>query len=137
MGKILRDIWILTKTGVTLFSRVMSEKINPQIFGGIMSALNIYAEKLTNGGISNFTLSNIRFAIIKRNNLLFIGNASSKIKIKRVVSELELISEKFIIMYPKEVLENWDSDVALFTDFKNQIDNSLENAAAKFQKSFW
>ncbi len=115
----------------------MSEKINPQIFGGIMSALNIYAEKLTNGGISNFTLSNIRFAIIKRNNLLFIGNASSKIKIKRVVSELELISEKFIIMYPKEVLENWDSDVALFTDFKNQIDNSLENAAAKFQKSFW
>ena len=43
MGKLLRDIWILTTTGVTLFNRVISEKINPQIFGGIMSALNIIA----------------------------------------------------------------------------------------------
>ncbi len=137
MGKILRDIWILTTTGVTLFNRVISEKINPQIFGGIMSALNIYAEKLTDGGISNFTISDIRFAIIKRNDLLFIGNASNKVKIKKVINELELVSEKFNTKYPKETFETWDNDVDFFTDFKNEIGNSLENAAEKFQKSFW
>ena len=137
MGKLLRDIWILTTTGVTLFNRVISEKINPQIFGGIMSALNIYAEKLTDGGISNFTISDIRFAIIKRNDLLFIGNASNKVKIKKVINELELVSEKFNTKYPKETFETWDNDVDFFTDFKNEIGNSLENAAEKFQKSFW
>ena len=137
MGKILRDIWILTTTGVTLFNRVISEKINPKIFGGIMSALNIYAEKLTDGGISNFTISDIRFAIIKRNDLLFIGNASNKVKIKKVINELELVSEKFNTKYPKETFETWDNDVDFFTDFKNEIGNSLENAAEKFQKSFW
>ena len=115
----------------------MSEKINPQIFGGVMSALIIYAEKLTDGGISNFTLSDIRFTIIKKNHLIFVGNASNKIKIKKVESELEIISEKFFNTYSKEVLENWDSDIAIFTDFKNHIDDSLEGAAEKFQKSFW
>ncbi len=137
MGKLLRDIWILTENGVTVFSRVIDPRINPQIFGALMSALNIYAEKLTDGGISNIELSEIRFAIIKKKNFLFVANASNKIKTKKLLNELSVISENFFNTYSEEVLENWDSDVGIFDDFESHISDSLEEIAGKFQKAFW
>lgn len=127
MAKLLRDLWILTESGTTVYSRVIDPRVNPQIFGALMSALNTFAEKLTEGGISNFELSNIRFFIIKRNHFLFVANSSSKIKIKKVQKELDDISEKFFALYPKEMLKKWDSDVGLFDNFVNSITNSLED----------
>jgi len=137
LGKIIRDIWILTESGVTLFSRVIDPRVNPQIFGALISALNIYAEKLTDGGISNFTLSDIRFVIIKRTPFLFVANASNKIKNKKVTAELRVISDQFFKTYSRDVLDNWDSDVSVFNNFKNLIDDSLDETAKKFQESFW
>jgi hypothetical protein len=127
MAKLLRDLWILTESGTTVYSRVIDPRVNPQIFGALMSALNTFAEKLTEGGISNFELSNIRFFIIKRNHFLFVANSSSKIKIKKVQKELDDISEKFFALYPEEMLKKWDSDVGLFDNFVNSITNSLED----------
>ena len=127
MVKLLRDIWVLTESGTTVYSRVIDPRVNPQLFGALMSALNIFAEKLTEGGISNFELSSIRFSIIKRNQFLFVANSSSKIKVKKVQKELENISEKFFELYPAETLKRWDSDVGLFDTFVNSIKNSLED----------
>ncbi len=47
MAKLLRDLWILTESGTTVYSRVIDPRVNPQIFGALMSALNTFAEKLT------------------------------------------------------------------------------------------
>ena len=127
MVKLLRDLWILTESGTTVYSRVIDPRVNPQLFGGLMSALNMFAEKLTEGGMSNFELSSIRFSIIKRNHFLFVANSSSKIKVKKIQKELEEISEKFFELYPAETLKKWDSDVGLFDTFVNSIKNSLEN----------
>jgi len=137
LGKIIRDIWILTETGVTVFSRAIDPRVNPQILGALIRALNIYAEKLTDGGISNFTLSDIRFVIIKRTPFLFVANASNKIKIKKVTDELRVISDKFFNTYSQDVLDNWDNDISFFNNFKNLIDDSLDETAKKFQESFW
>ena len=83
MVKLLRDIWILTESGTTVYSRVIDPRVNPQLFGALMSALNTFAENLTEDGISNFELSNIRFSIIKKHNFLFVANSSNKIKVKK------------------------------------------------------
>jgi hypothetical protein len=127
MVKLLRDLWILTESGTTVYSRVIDPRVNPQLFGALMSALNTFAEKLTEGGISNFELSNIRFSIIKRNHFLFVANSSSKIKVKKIHKELQDISEKFFALYPEETLKKWDSDVGLFDNFVTSIKNSLED----------
>ncbi|MHA1986919.1 MAG: hypothetical protein ACW98D_09800 [Promethearchaeota archaeon] len=126
MVKLLRDLWVLTESGTTVYSRVIDPRVNPQLFGALMSALNTFAEKLTEGGISNFELSNIRFSIIKRNNFLFVANSSKKIKVKKVLKELQYISDKFFELYPEEMLKKWDSDVGLFDTFVSSIKNSLE-----------
>ncbi len=137
MPKILKDLWILTENGVVLFSRVFDQTINPQLFGGLMSALNTFAEKLTDGGISNFEMSDLRFVIVKRRSFLFIGSSLNKTKEKKVIDELKLISDVFFEVY-SEILLNWDNDVNLFYDFGDHIDNSLEKQPIKKLKdAFW
>jgi hypothetical protein len=135
--KILKDLWILTENGVVLFSRVFDTAINPQLFGGLMSALNTFAEKLTDGGISNFEMSDLRFVIVKRRSFLFIGSSLNKTKEKKVIDELKQISDVFFEVYD-EILINWDNDVNHFSDFGDHIDKSLEKQSIKNLKdAFW
>jgi hypothetical protein len=135
--KILKDLWILTDNGVVLFSRVFDATINPQLFGGLMSALNTFAEKLTDGGISNFEMSDLRFVIVKRRSFLFIGSSLNKTKEKKVIDELKRISDMFFEVY-SEILINWDSDVNYFSDFGEHIDKSMEKQPIKNLKdAFW
>ncbi len=102
-----------------------------------MSALNTFAEKLTDGGISNFEMSDLRFVIVKRRNFLFIGSSLNKTKEKKVIDELKRISDVFFEVY-SEILVNWDSDVNYFSDFGDHIDKSLEKQPIKNLKdAFW
>ncbi|MFX0044072.1 MAG: hypothetical protein ACFE8L_14250 [Candidatus Hodarchaeota archaeon] len=132
MGKVLNDLWILTESGITVYSRVLDPRINPQLFGALMSALNLFAEQLSNGGITNFELSKLRFTIIKKNNFIFIANSSNKSKEKKVLNELSRISDKFFELYPEEILEKWDNDINIFSNFENEIKDSLEETTRKF-----
>ncbi|MBY8990285.1 MAG: hypothetical protein KGD58_05985 [Candidatus Lokiarchaeota archaeon] len=127
MGKILRDLYILTVSGTTVYSRVIDPRVNPQLFGALMSALNTFAEKLTDEGMSDFELSNIRFSIVKKNKFLFIASSSKKVKSKKIFAELREISDKFFELYPAETLKKWDSDVGLFETFEHAIKDSLED----------
>lgn len=127
MGKILRDLWILSQGGTTVYSRVIDPRVNPQLFGALMSALSTFAEKLTDEGLSDFELSNIRFSIVKRNTFLFVASSSKKVKTKKIFEELRDISDKFFELYPEEQLKKWDSDIGLFETFEHAIKDSLED----------
>ena len=137
MVKVIQDCWILTSDGISVFSRLHDESLNEQLFGALMSALNSFAEEIAKGGLSNFQLSNKRFSIRKRNNFIFVASSNPKIKEKKAISELEVIIEKFFSRYPEDLLTNWDSDVSIFSDFEENIEDSLENTIKKFQKAFW
>ena len=136
MGKVLQDIWILSDSGVTLFSRVFDEKINAQLFGGFMSALDSFAHTFSDTGIESFELSNKRFSFLKRNNILFIANSEKKYKEKKVHKELDIIIERFIQLYGDK-LKNWHGDIDIFHGFKKEIKESLEDRIKKFEKKFW
>ena len=125
LPRILIDIWILTDNGIVLYSKVSDQKVNPQLFGALMSALNKFAEKLTDGGISNFEMADLRFVIIKRRRFLFIASSSYKTKEKKVIDDLLLISDQFFKLY-SEILTNWDNDVDAFSDFGDYIEQFLE-----------
>jgi len=134
--KVLQDIWILSEAGIVVFNRVFDPKVNEQLFGALMSALNSFAENLVQGGPMSFELSSVRYTTIRKQNFLFIANSSKKIKENRVKDELMGISEKFFNKY-SNILENWDSDINIFSDFEPEIKESLEETVKKFQKAFW
>ena len=125
MPRILIDFWVLTDNGIVLYSKATDQKVNPQLFGALMSALNKFAEKLTDGGISNFEMDDLRFVIIKRRRFLFIASSSYKTKEKKVIDDLMLISDQFFKLY-SGILTNWDNDVEAFSDFGDYIEQFLE-----------
>ncbi|TFF87533.1 MAG: hypothetical protein EU550_03070 [Promethearchaeota archaeon] len=136
-SKILQDIWILNESGAVVFDRVYDEKIDPQLFGALMSALNSFAEELTEGGLSNFELSDKKFTITKKHKYIFVVNSDPKIKPKKVQYELQVVIDKFFEKYTKDQLTNWDGELTIFEDFKNDIEDSLEDPIKKMQKAFW
>ena len=91
-----------------------------------MSALNTFAESLSEGGMSNFELSNIRFTIEKLNQFIFVANSSNDVKSKKVMNELKKISKKFFNVYPEEAIKNWSKNIKVFTNFEEFIIDSLE-----------
>lgn len=136
MDKILQDIWILNQAGTVLWSRVINPKMDEQLFGALMSAIDSFAKEISNQGLTNIQLTDKTFFLLKKQDLLFITNVPGKVREKRIQKELQWISEKFIETY-KEELNCWDKDIMVFSDFGNVIENSLEEPIDKLKKSFW
>ena len=136
MPKVIQDIWILNSNGIVLFNRVFHEQIEAQLFGALMSALNSFAQQLSDDGLKNFELSNKRFTLIKKKGFLFIANSSNKFKEKKVIQELGEISLKFNNQYPDDFFKEWDNDVSIFSDFKKEIEDALEDPVKKFWNGF-
>ncbi|TFG00957.1 MAG: hypothetical protein EU541_00710 [Promethearchaeota archaeon] len=133
--KVLRDIWILDKAGIVVFHRTF-EELDAQLFGGLMSALNSFSKNLSEEGLTSFELSDKRFAIYRRSEFLFVGNSANKIKEKRIFQELEVIADKFFQIYGT-ILDKWQGDINVFSNFENHIEDSLEGTINKFEKAFW
>ena len=136
MVKVLQDIWILSDSGIALFHRLFDESIDDQLFGALMSALDSFAEELSQGGLSYFELKNKRFTVIKKHDLMFVATSDTKIKQKKVAEELEVIAQKFYTQYFL-ILENWDGEVTHFLNFGKEIEDSLEMDVQKFHEAFF
>ena len=127
----LQDIWILEKSGIVIFHRVFDKSVSPQMFGAMMSALNMFAEQLTEGGLSNFELNNKRFTIIRKGELLFIANSSNKINHKKVDKQLGKVSKKFLKLY-SDKLKSFKGEIGAFREFKDIIKDELADKTDKF-----
>ncbi|MEE9377181.1 MAG: hypothetical protein V3V33_04005 [Candidatus Lokiarchaeia archaeon] len=123
--KVLQDIWIVEKSGIVIFHREFDKVVSPQLFGAMMSALNMFAEQLAEGGLSNFELQNSRFTIIKKGALIFVANSSKKYNQKKVNKELKKISDKFFNLY-SEKLKNFKGQIGVFSNFIEEIKDALE-----------
>ncbi len=89
------------------------------MFEGLISALNTFAESLSEGGMSNFEFNSIRFTIKKVNHFIFIANSSNDIKTKKVMKQLRQISKNFFNVYPEEVLKNWNKNIRFLLILKS------------------
>ena len=130
-------MWIISEGGIVVFSRVYEKGLDEQLFGALLTALNSFAEEIAQDGLSNFELSDIRFTILKRAHFIFIANSDKKIKSKKIIQELQTVMEKFFTVYSKEIIDNWDNDVSVFSNFDKEIEDSLDDPIKKMEKAFW
>lgn len=136
MRDVLQDIWILTKTGTVVWSRVFNPKVNEQLFGALMSSIMTFAKEISDKGLTSIELTERKFIFLKRKGLIFVTNAPKKVKERRIKKELERISDKFFELYSFN-MNDWDSDVSAFDDFEKHIEDSLEATINKFKEGFW
>ena len=136
-NKILRDIWIVSDGGLVVFSRVYESTLDEQLFGALLTALDSFANEIAQDGLSNFEMSDMRFTIMKRSRFLFISNSDKKNKPKKVLQELQAVMEKFFTIYSEEIIDNWDNDISIFSNFEKDIEDSLDDPIKKMEKAFW
>ncbi len=134
MLKVLQDIWILTDTGLVIFNRVLDPRLDPQLFGGMLSALNTFTEEISEGGLSSFKLRNKRFTIMKQKGLTFVANSDNNQKEKKVEKELQWLQKTFFKMYG-EVLKKWNNDINIFLEFENVFFDEKEKEKIKKEKT--
>jgi hypothetical protein len=137
MGKDIQDLWILMEQGTVVFKHVFDEKLDSQLFGGFMSALNMFASQINKDGLNNFELGDKRFYLIKRGGMMFIANSRTNVKTKNALKELEDIVNNFFKKYPEELIRAWNGDLTFFEDFKVDIKDSLEDPVEKMKASLW
>ena len=135
--KVIQDIWIISEAGTVLFHRVFDKKIDEQLFGALMSALNMFAEQISTGGLSSFELKDKKYIFMKQNGISFIVNSSTKTQEKKVKEQLRNIVSKFSNLYPKEFFNTWDNDISIFKNFKEHIKDTLQETIDTFEKAFW
>ncbi|MBY8983855.1 MAG: hypothetical protein KGD65_02190 [Candidatus Lokiarchaeota archaeon] len=137
MEKVIQDIWIISEAGAVLYHRVFDKKVDEQLFGALMSALNMFAEQISTGGLSSFELQDKKYILMKQDGISFIVNSSTKTKEKKVKDQMRSIASKFINLYPKEFFNDWDNDISIFAGFEEHIKDSLQETIDKFEKAFW
>ena len=123
--KVLQNVWIMEKSGIVIFHRAFDESIPPQMFGAMMSALNTFADHLSEGGLSSFDLDNRRFTFIKKHDLIFIANSSKRFPQKKVNKALEKVGKRFLKLYSDKI-DLSTGKIGSFVEFNNEIEDSLE-----------
>ena len=108
-----------------------------QLFGMMMSALNSFAQELADSGISSFEISQLRFSILIKHNLMFVGSSLKKTKEKKVIRELSLIIDKFFENYPKQDYNDWVGDVTIFNDFNDILRKSKDEVLGDYLAEHW
>ena len=119
---LIQDLWICQKNGIVLFSYVKNEKVNSDLFGGMIAALDSYAKGLSEGGLCNFDLDKMRITLLEKNNLIFVANSSNKIKIQKLEEELNKIAKRFFELYPENSFNTNYGQTHLFYNFKKELE---------------
>lgn len=137
MVQLIRDLWVITESGLVLFDRIFDEKLCPDLFGAFMSAITNFSTELSSkGGLSSFKLIDTQYIIFKKKGLLFVGNSAAFVKEKKVINELKIISEKFFNRFP-ETIDGYGGNITPFNVFIKDIDESLEKPIDRLQKALW
>ncbi len=131
----IQNLWIIEKSGIVVFSKVINAYIQEQLFGALMSALSLFSSEIAKGYLEKFELSDIRFTIIKSGRFLFVADSAKNSKEKKVNAELIKISKLFFEKY-NNVLKSWAGDITVFYDFEEDVKNVLEKPVNTFWKRF-
>ena len=121
MFELLQDILIITKIGNVLISKIKNPQIEKDLLGKLVSALDTFCEDLSNEELRQFEFSNLRFDLIKRNDIIFLGSSSKDVKHKKVVKVLRYIIDLFFERFPEDYLNNWDGNIDLFRELEEYI----------------
>ena len=123
MKDLIEDFMILSPGGIVIFEHVINQDINIDLTGAVLTALNMLAEDLSEGGISKFTIREKQFVFIKKHGYLFVTRTSINYFIDGVREQLSTLAEKFFELYPLDFLHEWSGDLSLFLTFEKELEN--------------
>jgi len=136
--RVINEIWIININGITLFNLSKEDRIDPQLFGGFISAIENFIKSLGYKEINSIILGESKIMFYHgEQGLIFISRSGKKVKEKLIINGLKLVEQKFLAQY-KEVLRTWKGDQDSFTKFGDIIKEIFEDNPEKLvERSLW
>ena len=115
---VIKDFWIITETGIEIFSYAPEVPINPTLFGGFISALQSFSEEISKKKMDSFVIGNERYSFYFENGKTFfiIGRASVQELDTRVTKVLSILYQKFDEEYGSFLIK-FTGNVSPFQNF--------------------
>lgn len=123
MLETIEDLWIILDAGIVLFTYLKEHEVNPDIFGGIVTVLDNFAEVTLKSGLEFFEIDPNIYIVIKRHHLIFIATAPQKTNFDDLMADLRIIVAKFFSIYPIDIKEKWNGTRNYFSDFRDKIES--------------
>ena len=117
----IENIWILTDDGIVIFT-TDNQIIDVQLFGGFLTALSQFAERLTRGELKSIDVGVRKFHILKSAHLIFVASTPNSLSENFIIKQLDIIKTRFIESYPLVFFSKWTHNTNHFTSFSNKID---------------
>ncbi len=136
--RVIDEIWIINANGITLFNLSKDDRIDPQLFGGFISAIESFIKSLGYKEINAMSLGESKIMFYHGDqSLMFISRSGKKVKEKLIIKGLKLVEQKFL-EHHQETLKNWNSDPDIFARFGEIIKEIFEDNPEKLvEKSLW
>ncbi len=126
MGKTFINLWVFNEKGKILFDYVSDVNHSPERFGDMLIAFNSLIEELSNEELSSMEMSENLITINKKNDLLFAGCSSLDIKIKKAEQDLGLVSNRFLDIYSKILIEQFKDDRSIFINSEKRFNDTIK-----------
>ena len=118
----LKEFWVFINDGIELFSYTPESDINPELFGGFLSAIQSFSVELTSHQLKTITIGLDQYTFYREKNKPFflMGRASRTTSNFIIEKALEKIYHTFWDKYQTH-LENFSSETQQFTDFLEEF----------------
>ncbi|NVM16634.1 MAG: hypothetical protein HWN80_02890 [Candidatus Lokiarchaeota archaeon] len=121
--KYLDDFLIVEEGGIILFSHsTNSGNIkNDALFAGLLEAITIFFRESIGDEVVDINGKRTRISFNSRNQLLFIGIAPINKPKASITKELNLLANKFKIMFKEELNNIQDKDLMIYEKFRKEL----------------
>jgi hypothetical protein len=117
----LHDIIIITTYGKVMVSRIKHPKMQEQLLGMFFSALNTLTQVIFNLNFTQIEMNAIRFDLLHKKNIIFIGTSPKNVPPELAQKDLELLADYFFSKYSQETLATWSGAFYIFADFEKEL----------------
>ncbi len=115
---VIKDFWVITETGIEIFSYAPDVPINPTLFGGFVSALQSLSEEISQKKMESFVIGHLRYSFYFEEGkpIFIIGRADVQELETRVTKVLKILYQRFIDEYGR-FLKKFSGNVSPFQNF--------------------
>lgn len=133
----INGLWIIHTQGKILFSHTNNRNFDTHLLGGLISALNSFANLYTKSELHRIELDSSLFHLIQEKSFLFVANASKNMNLPTIERILRLNITKFYHNYPDRMLEFWEDNLEFFQNFTPQLHEPFEEPLDKLKNTLW
>jgi hypothetical protein len=132
--RVVEEIWIVNRSGITMFNLSEGDKIDPQLIGGFFTAIQQFVESLGEKNLKTIILGDSKITVYQGfNELLFITRSKKDAKDKKLISYIEFVEEQFKSEFAN-IIDTWDGEMEIFDSFGNKIKEIFEDTPEKRTK---